>query len=1208
MDKGILRNFAINARNDLEERIENKINSYFIDEKFTIEQRGDLYYLNNDDHSLTLSSTEYEKRELLIKRIDELTLERVIEEAAYTWFNRLIAVRYMEIHDYLPLTRANLGLGIRVLSSPDNKLEPEILKYTNLINTNLDIKFNKKTFERCVNDNDKFKYILELIIDKIKIVIPQVFGGITDYVDLLLPENLLNGDSFIHNLIFDLPEHYFNNVEIIGWLYQYYNQTKKDEVFAAKKTYKKHEISYATQLFTPDWIVKYMVQNTLGRYWIENSNENSTLIKKWTHLIKDEIKFSGDLKSPEEIKFIDPCCGSGHIMVYAFDVFYQIYSTIGYSKNDIPTIILTKNLYGLDIDDRAAQLSVLSVLLKARDYDKNIFNNLDVNKLNILSLSETRNLDEFSKKSLPISFSNELEELEREYFNAKEVGSLLLGIDYDYENLVDTINNSDFIVKSNLETIIDKVVKQNDILNSKYDIVVTNPPYMGSRNMPPNLKKYINQHYKNYKSDLYSSFIYRSISLSKRNGYISLITPPSFMFLSSFEKLRETLLDKTWIASFLYMGRGIFGVDFGSASFVLKKTDLVDKPSYFFKLHEKTFQLLDLYDIEKLYITSLNNLNFKFNFAEYDINKSINKQFIEGNQIDEKAIKIAYLLEQTNLGNIPGKPLSFWSPKKIIELFGQAKPISEKAIPRTGIKTGDNNRFLRFWWEVNYLSIEFNRESAEISSGNKKWHPYNKGGAFRKWFGNEDYIINYNENGRTIFQHSDNRTSQNYPEEFKFKPSISWSMVSSGAPSFRIKKNNLFDIGGPSLFPKNQDDFYYFLGFLNSNIAKEILFMLNPTINYQGGDIGNLPIIISDKSKINELVHRCIDLSKRDWDSNELSWNFKSHPFILEMKTFHYGNKGGNDYLLEDIYNHLKTTTDMRFNELKNTEIEINRLFNKKYELTEDVSSELMDKDITITKIFNSEKDVYDQIKSNKYIKTSKDIVKSFISYFVGCLFGRYSLDEEGIVYAGGEFETNNYKKFKPLKNNVIPITDSKYFSEDIVYNLFVFLELLFSKETLNDNISFIANVLEKKGLETDEETIRRYFINDFFKDHIHAYNKKPIYWLFDSGKDDGFKGLMYIHRYDDNLIPKIRLDYVHAMQNIYQRELEEVKYKLTTDLVLSEKKKLQDREVDLNKKIVELNNYDELIAHAANQRITLDLDDGVDVNYDKLKELLAKK
>lgn len=541
MDKNILKKFAIESRQDLMEKIKNKINTFYVNENFKNEQKGDLYILSNDKHSLSLTNDEYKKRELLIKRINELGIEQVIEEAAYTWFNRIVAIRYMEINDYLPLTKDNQSLGIRVLSSKDNTPDPEILKFTNLTNPDLDIDFKKEKYVELKNDNEKFKYVLLLVCKKLGRVIPQVFDGITDYIDILIPDNLLNDTGFVNKIVSEVPENNYNQVEIIGWLYQYYNQIEKDKVISAKKAYKKNEIAYATQLFTPDWIVKYMVENSLGRYFIEhNGSSNSVLIDNWKYFINDKIEYTNENINIEKIAFLDPCCGSGHILVYAFEVFYQLYLHSGYNKNNIPELILKNNLYGLDIDDRAGQLSILSILLKAREYDKYIFNKDVVRNLNILSIQESSNINDNIIENINIEEAREnAKYLIDNFKNSKEIGSLLMLENRNYYSLIKNIKDNDTIFGIELREKIMPLIKIANILSGKYNIVITNPPYMRLSRANEILKKYLVKFFPKTKYDLYAVFIERLFSLVKNNGFIAMITPQAWMFLTSFEDLRK---------------------------------------------------------------------------------------------------------------------------------------------------------------------------------------------------------------------------------------------------------------------------------------------------------------------------------------------------------------------------------------------------------------------------------------------------------------------------------------------------------------------------------------------------------------------------------------------------------------------------------------------------------------------------------------------
>lgn len=1154
MDKAILKKFAIESRQELMDKVRSKINLFYVDEEFNSEQKGDIYILSNEKHSLSLTNDEFKKRELLIKRIKELSFEQVIEEAAYTWFNRIIAIRYMEINDMLPLTRDNQALGIRVLSSRDNTPDPEILKFTNLMNPELDIEFKKEKYVELKDDNEKFKYVLLLICKKLGRVIPQVFDGITDYIDILIPDNLLNDTGFITKIVNEVPESNFNQVEIIGWLYQYYNQVEKDRVISAKKTYKKNEIAYATQLFTPDWIVKYMVENSLGKYWLEHS-EKSSISEKWKYFIKDDIK-EGNKENPSEIKFIDPCCGSGHILVYAFEIYYQIYLQNGYKKNEIPEMILKNNLYGLDIDDRAGQLSILSIILKAREYDKNIFNKEIVRNLNILSIQESNLISE----SLLDNISSENNRKNAEYLidkfkNSKEIGSLLTIEDNDYNKLEEEIVNNTTIFGIELREKLLPIIKVANILNLKYNIVVTNPPYMNTTSMNNNLKNYITERYPDFKYDLFSAFIVRNSYLSNANGYMGFMTPYVWMFISSYEKLRRYIIDKLNISSLIQLEySALEEATVPICTFVLNKKN-GEKGNY--------FRLTD----------------FKGGMTVQE-NKYL--------EINEKKNECWYKTNTENFKKIPGSPIVYWASESYFNIFKESAILKTDGDTRQGMATSDNNRFLRYWYEVENKKLGFNMKNAEEAlKSQKKWFPYNKGGYFRKWYGNMDYVINYENDGYEVKEYAKSlynsvtRTIKSISEYFK--ESISWSKISSGSIAFRYYPNGfIFDVAGCCIFYKDKKTMYYQNAFLNTNVAGSILSMISPTLNYEAGHIAILPIIKDEKNLDNiiELVKENIKISKDDWDSFETSWDFVKHPLLKPMSKVS---------TIRDSIANWNTYTYQQRSLLKHNEEELNKIFIDIYGLNNELTPEVDDKDITIRK--------EDKVRD----------IKSFISYAVGCMFGRYSLDEEGLVYAGGDFDIDRYKTFKADNDNIIPITDEAYFGDDIVERFKEFIKTVYGDNTFNENMNFIAEALGKKGTETSEETIRRYFVNDFFNDHVKMYQKRPIYWLLDSGKKNGFKALIYMHRYNENLIPKARLDYLHRVQTTYEKLLSDVNYKLTTDLSMIDKKEAKNRQTDLIAKLQEIKEYDEKIAHIANQRISIDLDDGVKVNYEKFKDILAK-
>ena len=1218
MDKAILKKFAIESRQELMQKIESKIKLFYVDEIFTKQQNGDLYVLSNDKHTLSISKEDYDKRELLIKRIQELGLNQVIEEAAYTWFNRIVAIRYMEIHDYLPLTKDNQSLGIRVLSSKDNTPDPEIMKFTNLTNPDLDIEFRKEKYIELKEDNEKFKYILLLVCKKLGKVIPQVFDGVTDYIDILIPDNLLNEAGFITKIINDVPEENYNQVEIIGWLYQYYNQTEKDRVISAKKAYKKNEIPYATQLFTPDWIVKYMVENSLGRYWVEHNGDgalypsdnlypsnnlypSSSITDNWKYFIKDNIVKQEEKLKPTEITFIDPCCGSGHILVYAFEVFYQIYIKAGYNKNDIPELILKNNLYGLDIDDRAGQLSVLSVLLKAREYDKTIFNKDIVKNLNIMSLQESKYITQENIKYLKskkddkesVSLNETIDYIYDIFQNAKEIGSLLFVDNKDYNKVFERIKELnkqqldifDYGNLYDIENHFKCLIKQAMILSRKYDIVVTNPPYMNKSMMMENLKNYIVKNYTDFKSDMFSAFIMRNSFFSKTDSYSGYMTPFVWMFIGSYENVRNHIINNMNIVSLIQLEySALEEATVPICTFVLKNG-------------------------------KDNNEGVYFKLSSFTGGMNVQKEkVLEALSIKDCDYK--YKITCKNFNAILGTPIAYWLSNNIIEIFKKEKIMADYGDAREGMHTGNTERFIKFWEEIDFTKFS-DRENSEqsIDQHKKKWIAYNKGGAYRKWYGNKDYVIAYDSKTREEMKKTKGHVRPS--QHLYFKKGMTWTLISSSNFGIRcFDEGMMFDVSSHSFFC--EDAYYYYIAaFMNTKIAKQILDVLNPTLNFSSGVVRKTPIIYNSKNIeiINNMVKKNIELSKSDWDSFETSWDFKKHPlleFINSMPGLHdtnlnippthlkiiKNNYGKEQYFTEQLPLNAKIEDSFRlwndytienFNQLKKNEEELNEIFINIYGLQDELTSEVEDKDITIRKA-----------------DRTRDI-KSLISYAVGCMFGRYSLDEEGLIFAGGEFDSSKYKTFNADIDNIIPIADEAYFNDDIVTRFKQFIEVVYGKETLNENLDYIAETLGKKGTETSEETIRRYFLNDFYSDHIKTYQKRPIYWLFDSGKRNGFKCLIYMHRYNENTVPKVRLDYLHRIQTTYEKLLIDVNYKLTTELSLTEKKEAQKCQIDLNAKLQEIKEYDEKIAHIANQRISIDLDDGVTANYAKFAEILSR-
>ena len=1202
MDKTILKNFAVESRKDLMEKMRRKISLYYIDEKFDKSINGDVVVLSNDKHSITLTKEQSDNRDNLVKRINELGIEQVIEESAYTWFNRLVAIRYMEINDYLPLTKDNQSLGFRVLSSQDNTLDPEILKFTNLSNTSLDIDFNPNKYSSLTNTDEKFKYVLLLVCKKLGKVIPQVFDGITDYIDLLIPDNLLSIGSVLDKLI-KIPEDNFKEVEVIGWLYQYYISEKKEEVdekVQKKERIVKEELPAKTQLFTPDWIVKYMVQNTILN--LSKANNNTDEFK---YYINDN--YSSNNKNIEEIKFIDPCCGSGHILVYCFEILYKIYEFYGYSKNDIPELILKNNLYGLDIDDRAGQLSILSVILKARKYDKNIFlKNINVN---ICSIQESNNID---LSFFELSSSNEkiLKYLIDTFNDAKEYGSLIDVKKEDYDKLLEEINETNNIFVISLKNRIMQLINQANIMSQEYDVVVTNPPYLGVGNVSTKLNNYMKKNYPDSKNDMFATFIEKCQKLTIANGYYALITQPSILFLNYFENLRKKIISKNTIISLLHMGRGIFGVDFGSAAFVIKKAYDENYKGSYYRLHKKVFQLIELENIEKIFLMTLKNDKLLFDFDKLNETNNLVSCIGTGEQI-------FFSKNQASFNDIPGTPFAYWISNNIGNAFKNNLKVKDVAEPRAGMQTGENEKFVRYWYEVQDNKIGFDVQSAnEAINSHKKWFRYNKGGFFRKWYGNNEFVVDWENDGKNIKEDKLYKLSigkclesNSKPKnmQYYFKESLTWSFVSSNAFSIRYSPAGaIFDIAGSSVFPK-KDDIYYLLGFLASNISMEFMKLQNPTLNFQVGNVSNLPVIfdINEKENVEAIVKDNILLAKEDWDSFETSWDFKEHPIIRINKDLwdatavgasiqkYYGKHLDVSCPLELCWLLYNGQCNEKFNQLKSNEEELNNIFDNIYKINNEFSTLVDDKDVTIR-------------KSDKL----RDI-KSFISYAVGCMFGRYSLDEEGLIYAGGEWNKSRYKTFIPDNDNIIPIADSNdiFYIDDIVGKFIKFVEITFGKDTIRENLDYIAETLGKKGIETSEETIRRYFLNDFYKDHLQTYQKRPIYWMFDSGKSNGFKCLIYMHRYNEQTISKIKVDYFLKVQESYRNQLTAVQERLNgvNGLTTVEIKELRNKEKDLTDKLKECKDYYEKLDHIANEMIKIDLDYGVKVNYAKFEDILAK-
>ena len=1150
MNKSAIQKYAIWARNELIDKVTLKAFEYGVSKDEIIDANADSV------NGKILTSKEKSQRQQLISKVNELGFDETIEEVAYTWFNRFIALRFMEVNNYLP-TR------IRVFTNENNEYKPEILKEA--LNLEFD-DLDKQSIFNCIQENkddELYKYLLIAQCNDMGQYLPGMFTKISDYKVLLFPDNLLREDSVLGRLISDIDEDsWLDQVQSIGWLYQYYISERHNQVInILKGTVSKRDIPAATQLWTTDWVVRYMVDNSLGRYWIER-NPSSPLKDKLQYLAtaKDgSLPIVDEKVDPTEIKFFDPCMGSGHILVYAFDVLMEIYRECGYSDRDAAANILQHNLYGLDIDDRAYQLAYFAVMMKARSYNRRILTQGVWN--NLSSIDETNDIESFEYEGL----TNDLElneignYLVSAFKDAKEIGSLLTIKKLDYKRFVEYLINiqekgtDDLFSLDWIEHVLPKmlrITKQASILSNQYTIVTTNPPYMGK--LEGNLKKFVTSNYKDFSTDVFAVFMRRNFDFTIQGGYIGFMTPFVWMFIKSYEKLRNFIINNKSIATLVQMEYSAYEeATVPICSFVLKN-EHNELPGYYYRL------------------------------SDFKGGMEVQKQkVLEANQ--NKDCGYFYETVATNFSKIPGSPIAYWMNQNWFSIFMRSICLEKEADVLNGLFTCDNNRFLKLWFEVNKNCIFWECKSMKEScKSNLKWYPYNKGGNFRKWYGNREYLVNFQFGGDEVsaFRIKKGQSASMPGKDKYFHEGYTYSDVTSGAFSARyIEGGFIFDLAGSMIFPKTKDHQYDMLGFLNSKVANEILKVINPTIHCQAGNLRVMPILpieYENKKQVILLTQKNIKVSKSDWDSFEPSWDFTVHPLVKNHVS-----------LVSEAYSLWSKECDDRFNQLKANEEELNRIFIDIYGLQDELDPYVEDKDVTVRKA-DLERDI-----------------KSLISYAVGCMFGRYSLNTEGLAYAGGEFDWSKYQSFIPDKDNIIPICDDEYFEDDIVGRFIKFIEVVYGESTLDENLSFIASVLGGKG--SPREVIRNYFLNDFYNDHCKIYQKRPIYWLFDGGKKNGFKALMYIHRYQPDLIARLRTDYVHETQSRLNHSIDMINTQLDGNLTASEKVRLNKELTKFKAQAEEVKKYEEIVHHWADKMEPMDLDDGVKVNYKKFEELLNK-
>lgn len=1149
MEKNAIKKFAVWARTELLTRVVQRAARYGIEKDNMIDANADSI------NGVLLSQDEKKQRRALIRQINEKGYDQVVEEVAYTWFNRFIALRFMEVNGYLPS-------HIRVFTNENNEFSPEILSEAiNLDFAGLDM---QKVYQ--LQDENKteelYRYLLIVQCNELNSALPKMFQRLNDYTELLLPDNLLRDGSVLEQMVSLIPEdNWKDQVQIIGWLYQYYNSELKDKVFAdLKKKIKisKDSIPAATQLFTPDWIVRYMVDNSLGRMWYEGHPSES--FKEKLKYYIDDAKQEADVQAqvdaikqkysqlkPEEIKCIDPCCGSGHILVYFFDVLMNIYQEYGYSTREAAISIVENNIWGLDIDERAAQLAYFSIMMKARAFDRRFFNRKI--QPHVYEIRESNNLDQASLEQIYQENKNiapAIKETLDELYDAKEYGSILRTKQQDWKLVYDELLSSDLIYDELIQNELMPILEVAQALSQQYDVVVTNPPYMGSSGMDKKLSSYVKKHYPNSKADMFAVFIEVCGRLTNNNGLYGMITQQSWMFLSSFEKLRKKMLQKTTV-NMAHLGARAFeeigGEVVQTTSFVMLNRNLKNYKGVYCRLIEPTTQQ-----------------------GKEDL-------FLSGDS--------RYESSKSNFSKIPGSPVAYWVSENVLKAFTKGKQAGEYAEFKHGMSTGGNDAVVRNWEEVNFNEIAFNMPDHEtFYKTHNRFVPYNKGGEFRKWYGNQNYVLGYDLQYDALMDSFSGHRHDN--KDTYFKENISWSKISSGSLAMRyFPQGFVYDVAGCSAFMDNKI-LKYLLAFFNSKVKDVTVATMSPTLNFEVGSLRKAPIIFNQDyvNDINNLTELCIKLSKYDWDSFETSWDFQRHPLIRSTTT------------IKEAFTQWQRECNNRFNQLKANEEKLNRIFIDIYGLKDELTPEEDDKDVTVRKA-----------------DLGRDI-RSFVSYAVGCMFGRYSLDKEGLIYAGGEWDPSQYKTYQPDEDNILPITDDDYFEDDIVDRFVKFVEVVYGSDTLEENLKFIADALENKG-STPREVIRNYFLNDFFKDHCQTYSvtgsgKRPIYWLFDSGKKNGFKCLIYMHRYTPDTLARIRTDYVHPQQARYQTAIEDVERQLVSASG-SEKARLNKRLKKLKDQAEETRNFEEKLHHLADQMIDIDLDDGVKHNYALFKDVLAK-
>lgn len=1070
----------------------------------------------------------------LKQKVQQVGKTQVVETVAYTWFNRLMALRFMDANGY------NLPRVVTPLPGMSN---PEILQNALAGSVDTDLQIDRARLNTLLDGkaavadglSEAYKLLLVASCNHWHRAMPFMFERISDYSELLLPDDLLSDYGIVADIRQGMSDADCQQEELIGWLYQFYIADENERLISSKKAYTKNELAPASQLFTPKWIVRYMVDNTLGQMWIE-MNPSTTILNQLEFYIDpsytEEIQ-PRKSKRLEEIKFFDPCVGSAHILSYAFELFYLMYEEQGYSNSEIPELIIRNNLFGIDIDERAAQIAAFVLMMKGR-----------------------RKNSRFLRKNIEpnITFYQDFEG-DSKFQNAKTLGSLIKVEPNEIENVKIEVGS----VFSDSQS---KLKKLYFFLGQRYDCVVTNPPYISSSRMEATLKQYVETTYPNTKFDLFATFIIRCLELCDENGLTGYMTPFVWMFISSYESLRKAIIDHHFINNLIQLEySGFDGATVPVCAFTLRNKLLPEAKGSYIRL-----------------------TNFKGSASQ-------EPKTLEA--IRNQNCGWFYRTNQKDFEKIPGSPIGYWLNTFMIEAFEKAKRMDELTSPRSGLSTSDSPRFLRIWYETSCIKQNLDCNSLEEAKESKrKWFPMMKGGGYRKWYGNHIYLVNYEKDAEELkywlVNNPSDPTTTSWSRyvrspQFYFKRGLTWSGISSSKPSMRIMDHSIFGSGGKGLFGKQIE---YVLGFLNSNICLEYLKVFSPTLNFEVGHINKLPLVISNEDDIAKIVSNCIALAKLDWDSKETSWGFEANELVKQQK--------GLVKLAIESY---IEQWSLVFKDVHNNERNLNQKFIEIYGLTNKLNPEVPLEDITI---LQEEARIIDgQLHIDPV-----PVLLQLISYSIGCMFGRYSLDQPGLILANqGETLADYLQRvpqpsFTPDEDNIIPVLEGEWFGDDIVGRFRAFLRAAFGAEHFEENLKYIEDTLGKD--------IRRYLVKDFYNDHLKRYKKRPIYWMFSSPKGH-FKALIYLHRYQPDLCSKLLNDYLQAyISKLESSKQNQAQFVLREDISAREKSAAQ-KEIDkLDSMLKDCRDYEKTLFAVATQKIALDLDDGVKVNYQKFKDVLV--